>query len=282
MTTSRRFAKYLSDQGLAKSTIYVYIGYLKAAIRTVGTGSLTGYLDGDIAATTRASAYTAIKHWAEFTSDEDLLAELNHPTLRKSLKGRGKRASKVTRPMTGDELDAFLKTLERTKGRSPEWVWPCVTILLRLGLRARVDLCRLRRAEITEGLRSGRLQLETKGGRMRAVPISPAKEAFSELLRTGKWETVAEAIVGIDDPKRAYEEIYKAVKGLAKAAGIDHKEVHPHRLRHTAAHRLWEKTKDILKVRDFLGHAHVATTERYLRGDRTDEIGADLEDMYND
>lgn len=274
-----RFAEHLARKGLSDRTVNLYAKMIKSIGRRFPRDPLQ-YLDQEITSTTRYSAYTVLRHWAEFSKDKELISRLDDPTLKRKLKGRGKKVSRITRPLTGDDLQAFLGAVDRTRGRKPEWVWPCITIMMRLGLRAQVDLCRLHREEVAQSVRTGRLHLETKGGRMRTVPTAQATEALSELLRVGRWETVAEAIVGEDDEKRAYREIHKALRKVARAAKIDVTEVHPHRLRHTAAHRLWERTKDILKVRDFLGHSHVSTTERYLRGDRTDEIGDDLKDMY--
>lgn len=281
MKTVESFIGHLTEKGLADRTIKTYVGYLRTIDKYYPNNPI-GYLESEIAAPTRNTAYTALRHWAEYQEDDTLIKDLDSPQMKRKLKGRGKKPSRSTRPIPNEELDRFLSRLNRTKGKRPEWVWPCIILMLRLGLRVKVDLFGLRKAELKEGLRSGRLQFETKRGKLRVLPVGPAREAVEILLKIPGWEDVGSLVArgrGID---KAYQDVYKVLKGIARAAKMDPKEMHPHRLRHTAAHKLWEKTKDILKVRDFLGHSNVATTERYLRGDRTDEIGSDLEGIYDD
>ena len=45
-------------------------------------------------------------------------------------------------------------------------------------------------------------------------------------------------------------------------------ELAAHDLRRTFAQRAWEATHDLLLVRDLLGHASIATTQRYLELDQ--------------
>lgn len=52
------------------------------------------------------------------------------------------------------------------------------------------------------------------------------------------------------------------------------KRVSPHVLRHTCAMITLQATKDVRKVALWLGHAHLATTEIYLRADPTEQLDA--------
>lgn len=54
------------------------------------------------------------------------------------------------------------------------------------------------------------------------------------------------------------------VKRLADLAGIN-KRVHPHGLRHTMAYELMMEGVPMPIIQQQLGHASLATTERYLR-----------------
>jgi integrase/recombinase XerD len=53
------------------------------------------------------------------------------------------------------------------------------------------------------------------------------------------------------------------VKRRGRTAGLGHKDVHPHRLRHTFATELSRQTKDIRLVQKALGHADLSTTMIY-------------------
>jgi site-specific recombinase XerD len=52
------------------------------------------------------------------------------------------------------------------------------------------------------------------------------------------------------------------------------KRVSPHTLRHTCAMIALQATRDVRKVALWLGHAHLATTEVYLRADPTEQLDA--------
>lgn len=52
------------------------------------------------------------------------------------------------------------------------------------------------------------------------------------------------------------------------------KQISPHVLRHTCAMVLFQATGDLRKVSLWLGHAHMQTTEIYLRADPMEKISA--------
>jgi integrase/recombinase XerD len=53
------------------------------------------------------------------------------------------------------------------------------------------------------------------------------------------------------------------VKRRANKIGLQHKDVHPHTLRHTFATELYRQTKDIRLVQKALGHRDLSTTMIY-------------------
>jgi site-specific recombinase XerD len=54
--------------------------------------------------------------------------------------------------------------------------------------------------------------------------------------------------------------------------GLSKKRVSPHVLRHTCAILTLQATRDVRKVALWLGHAHLTTTEVYLRADPTEQL----------
>jgi len=56
---------------------------------------------------------------------------------------------------------------------------------------------------------------------------------------------------------------YSRVKTVRQRAGIN-KKVHPHTFRHSCATDLLMNGADLFSVAEFMGHANVATTRRYL------------------
>ena len=57
--------------------------------------------------------------------------------------------------------------------------------------------------------------------------------------------------------------IWKMLKAIAKAAGVDRIKVFPHNLRHLFARTFYNLQKDIVRLSDILGHSNINTTRIY-------------------
>ena len=167
----------------------------------------------------------------------------------------------------------------------------CVTprerVMVLVGLHTGV-----RRAELAK-LQIGDLDLaartvfvrEGKGGHQRMVPLSTEAarvvgayiaqlgESHGPLLRSEKnpREGVTPGTVG-----RIFSDLaYRAGVKIRPRDGVS-----MHATRHTAATVWYEATGDVLTVRDLLGHANVANTERYVASMNVERLRQTVEQVH--
>lgn len=114
------------------------------------------------------------------------------------------------------------------------------------------------------------LQVRGKGGRERLAPMSPeALEALSRYLEVRTMFLVKGQPSPWLFPSRGAEGHLTrqafgiALKQLARDAGIDHRKVSPHVLRHAFASHLLAGGADLRSLQKMLGHADISTTQIY-------------------
>lgn len=164
-----------------------------------------------------------------------------------------------------DEMQGLLRHLPRA-GRLAQRDHALILFLYNTGARAQ---------EIAE-LRVGNLQLvepalvrlHGKGDKWRTCPLwEQTAKLLTALLDTSGRPTAADAPVFCSVTGEALTRfgIYKVVRRLA--GHLDdpgtHRTVSPHVFRHTAAMHLLEAGVEINVIRGWLGHADLATTNRY-------------------
>jgi site-specific recombinase XerD len=114
--------------------------------------------------------------------------------------------------------------------------------------------------------REGMFKIKGKGGRDRlafAVDEKSLQIQRNHLEARTKIETESSALFLNSSRRRlSTQGITNVVAQLRRAAGIE-RHVTPHMLRHTVATLLLQNDVDIRVVQEFLGHASIATTQRY-------------------
>jgi len=112
-----------------------------------------------------------------------------------------------------------------------------------------------------------------KGSKEREVPLSDyARDAVEIYLRDGRPAMAAEgssaAFFNLRGHPLASRDIRRLVGRYARSE-LSGRSVTPHTLRHSYATHLLEGGADIRAVQELLGHASVATTQRYTHVSRT-------------
>ena len=143
-----------------------------------------------------------------------------------------------------------------------------VALMARQGLRC-VEVSRWAAEDFDRG--RARMTVRGKAGHERAVPVADDVAALLEEWLAGRQSgpVVRRSPARLSRLVRAWME----QAGL-KAGAYDGRSAHA--LRHTAASDLYDSTRDVKAVQRFLGHANVATTDRYLRAGDDDVIRAGL------
>lgn len=124
------------------------------------------------------------------------------------------------------------------------------------------ELCRLDIADLD--LRAGAMVVWGKGSKQRRVPLSePAVDALRAWLEIRRDVVLVEVGAAVFGNERGQRLTARDVRRI-----VDRRSpvpTHPHALRHSFATHLLDGGADLRVVQELLGHADVATTQRYTR-----------------
>ncbi len=196
-------------------------------------------LDGGAAASTAASRQLAVRRFSAWLAEEgdidtDPLHGLRAPKIDQS----------VVEPLSAEQLKALLKACGTGRGRATsddlrgQRDEALLRFMMETGCRAgEVVALAVADVDLAQGTAIVR---RGKGGKGRVVPFGPqTADAISRYLRQSRARhrlAKGDALwLGDRGKAFSYDALHKALGERARAAGIE--GFHPHRLRHTAAHR---------------------------------------------
>ncbi|GHV53850.1 integrase [Synergistales bacterium] len=147
------------------------------------------------------------------------------------------------------------------------------------GLRAS-EICSLRLRDLDES--GGLIYVKGKGGKERVVP-------YVGTLRNAVKKYLAEARPVLAGSKVETDALFLSSRGRmmnrvalwgivqkhGRVAGISRTRLHPHVLRHSFATHLQRRGMDLRTLQELLGHASIATTEKYTH------LDTELRDVYD-
>ncbi|MEP7764984.1 tyrosine recombinase XerC [Sanguibacter sp. 25GB23B1] len=207
----------------------------------------------------RGAAIRTFFDWAARTGriDDDPSARLASPRLHKSLPTVLAVDSAATlmdaaRDIAADGTPSDLRT------------WACVELLYATGARVG-EIVELDLSDVDVSERTARVI--GKGDKERVVPFGvPAARAIEAWCESGRPKLIGQSrtealFVGQRGQRWGQRQVREAVHRLAAVAGVD--DVAPHDLRHSAATHLLQGGSDLRTVQEVLGHATLATTQRY-------------------
>jgi integrase/recombinase XerC len=272
------FSAHLSAQrGLSEHTNRAYLsdvdlllGYASRHGRTTLDAIDLGVLRGWLAsmATTRHSRATLARRGAAVRTFFAWAARTHRvpsdPALRLATARTASALPTVLR------VEPVTQLLERARERAVDGDpvalrdWALLELLYATGVRVG-ELCGadLSALDVHERL----LRVVGKGDKERVVPFGrPAQTAVSAWLEQGRPQLAvatspAAVFLGQRGGRLDQRQARSVVHQAAALAGVD--DVAPHALRHTAATHLLEGGSDLRSVQEMLGHASLATTQRY-------------------
>ena len=265
------------ERALSEHTISAYrsdLSDLLAFLRRTGKSEVDCDRDdilsyfGDLRRKGRASATlarkaSAVKMFARFLIDDAVVTFDFGASLEIGI-GRTRRLPGV---LTEDEARRLVQAPTADGEKDPVQLRDRAMLeaLYSAGLRVS-ELCGLEAGQVD--LASGLIRPFGKGAKERLVPLAPGSCAvLATYLRVARPKLLGRAVsskffVGSRGGDMTRQEIWEIVRRYAIDVGI-RKRVTPHTLRHTFATHLLEHGADLRSIQEMLGHASVATTQRY-------------------
>lgn len=257
----REFLDWWNSSKITQKTIEAYYQYLSQRPHK--------YQGGGLSSKTIAGHLYALRLYLSYLEEEGYLA--SHPM----------SGLRFARPQS--ESRAIL-----TKAEVARLYQGAETLKRREALRAKAVLavfygCGLRRKEgedlnlVDVQLRSGMLYVRKgKGSKRRVIPMSErVKTDMKNYLREGRGQSPAELnALFINHRGRrmrgpSFDRLLKKLLQIAKIG----KPISLHCLRHSIATHLLSEGVPLESVRDFLGHAHLETTQIYTRVEERSQKG---------
>lgn len=263
------FIVYLaSEKGLAKNSLEAYRRDLESLQKFLGGDGVADIhkIDEEIliqflsslknqgyASSSMCRCLVAVKVFFRFLLRDNLIAKnaaehLDSPKLWKLIP-EVLSIAEVEKILAVPQLDDPLGSRDRAIF---ELIYAC-------GLRVS-EACSLNVTDVDDNT----VRVKGKGGKERVLPIAKvAVEAIDYYLVNHRRDNPDPALFLNTRGKRVGRiEIWRRIKIYAKKAGIS-KEISPHTLRHSFATHLLENGADLRVIQELLGHASIATTDRY-------------------
>ena len=269
------FHSWLIRYGRAQKTAEIYCYHIGRAHREGGV--LARVVDRELAPKSRHAIMAAGRAYSKFTSDSDLLMELERVRLPAATR------QSIKEPLSEEDWFALLDVIDGD-GRISDPMRAVLGLMAARGFRVG-DALRLHKKEVTQGLKTGILVYEGKLSKRHEISVLDGFRPYLELLDAGNYKQV----FGLIAPKRkkpeksAYDKVARKLLKCAKLAGIS--PITPHILRHTyARHFLRQLGGDpeaVTKLQSHMQWSKIDTAAQYVGYHRRDALDGIASDMMS-
>jgi integrase/recombinase XerD len=279
--------EYLSwlevERGRSPRTLSSYRRDLVAYQAFIGSGTLEGASSGDVAAYVAAlrrvrSASTVARSLSTLRGFYRFLVEEGRSSADPTADLPGVAvADLLPKALSEEETDRLLGAVV---GTGPAILRDRALLEVLYGTGARVsEVTGLNLGDVAEALDTDALPLIRvygKGSKERVVPLGRlAREALGQwlsgegrgLMVPAKWKRRSDAdavFLNVRGGRLSRVGAFGVVKKYAGRVGLGER-VSPHVLRHSCATHMLARGADIRVVQELLGHASIATTQRYTK-----------------
>lgn len=245
------FAAYLSASGCSRATVATRVAHVRTAGRALGPDPWRVTSD-------RLLAWAGACTWARDTR-RGVYASLRRFYGWGVESGRCAHAPTDRLPRVGAAPAIARPAPEVAYREARAMATPRVQLILdfaaRCGMR-RAEIAQIHSRDLMEDLAGWSLIVHGKGGRRRIIPIP--NDLARAVRQAGGWLLPSERGGGHLTPEHVGKLAARALPGGWTL----------HTLRHRFATRAHGATRDLLAVQQLLGHASVATTQRYIATER--------------
>lgn len=267
-----KFRGWLVERGRSDDTASLYISNVRSCASDKG-GLTHRLVAGKLAPNTLRTNLAALRSWASYGKDTELLARLGDIRLPPARRVRTKL------PLELEDWRRVVRHLQSCKMKNEAMRHVLLIMALR-GFRSG-DVLRMRRTELARSLDTGKLVYEGKGRKRIEVAVAPIRPQIEGLLEFKGWERVGNLLGTSAIKKVISKKVWRAARRTAKKIGIF--EMNPHRYRHTFATNYLKQLQGdpnaIIKLQKYMGWESMATAARYVDSvsqDELDVIGAGL------
>jgi integrase/recombinase XerC len=277
-TAAADFAMHLRAQrGLSEHTVRAYVGDIEHLMAFAGRYGRTEIMDVDLGllrawlasmAAAERSRATLARRGAAARTFFDWARRTGRVATDPALRLASARPASPLPTVLSVDATARLLDVARTRAQEADPVhlrdWAALELLYATGARVG-ELCGADLDDLDLSERT--LRVVGKGDKERVVPFGvPAAEAVQAWLDRGRPALAGDLagralLLGRRGGRADQRQIRAVAHAVAALSGVD--DIAPHALRHTAASHLLEGGSDLRSVQEVLGHASLATTQRY-------------------
>ena len=268
------FESFLSEKGASKNSILAYRRDLLDFFAFIDTQDneenfvpafIRNLSKSNIAPRSVARKLSAIRQFFDFLISEEIVDQ--NPALMVDIP---KFQQKLPNILQIDEIINLIDHLKKDRSEEGIRILAMVSLLYASGLRVS-ELVSLKIHDL--GFEPGTCKLRNyftikgKGNRERIVIINDsAKENLQEYLKIHDFFSKNSKFLFPSRSNLGHmtrQNFSILLKNGAISAGINHKRVSPHTLRHSFASHLLENGADLRIIQELLGHVDISTTQIY-------------------